>query len=370
MVRRVLVPTRSSSPITLPKNIASQVTALRKKIHQAEDPETLVKVCIAIDNLEDLIRRAGYQESTEAVRPANETRFEARWRLGQMLAKIEKQRGGRGQNSSQAGKSFFGNWLKDVGLDKNRASEAQRIGAIPTLEILRDKPFKEAAEQHILNTTQSLIDFAQPWWRLEARAQRHRTIAAAAEPVTETDIGTFPLIYADPPWRFETYSAAGGGRSPDQKYPTLSDEEIIDFKINGRPMREIAHRDAVLFLWCTPFNEPLAQRVMERWGFAYKSSAAWVKEDGGRLQIGMGQIFRNAHEVLLYGSRGDVTGPVEIPLSVFKYPRGQHSAKPPEIRATIERMYPAFSDCRLEVFARGFVQGWTTYGFEANRAAA
>jgi N6-adenosine-specific RNA methylase IME4 len=58
------------------------------------------------------------------------------------------------------------------------------------------------------------------------------------------------------------------------------------------------------------------------------------------------------------------------PTSVFTYPRGEHSAKPPEIRGVIERMFPDFDEStRLELFARGDkVPGWTVYGLEAQPA--
>ena len=63
--------------------------------------------------------------------------------------------------------------------------------------------------------------------------------------------GPFSLIYADPPWRFDVYSGNGLERTPDRHYPTLTDREIADFTINGRPVSKIAHKDAALLLWCT-----------------------------------------------------------------------------------------------------------------------
>ena len=52
--------------------------------------------------------------------------------------------------------------------------------------------------------------------------------------------------------------------------------------------------------------------------------------------------------------------------SVFEYPRTEHSAKPPEVRAAIEKMFPDFDEnSRCELFARGQTPGWTSVGFEA-----
>jgi N6-adenosine-specific RNA methylase IME4 len=102
------------------------------------------------------------------------------------------------------------------------------------------------------------------------------------------------------------------------------------------------------------------------WGFTYKTQAVWVKNKSG-----LGLVFRNKHEVLLYGTRGKMPGPQYQPLSVFAFPRGRHSAKPPEIRAEIEKMYPDFdARTRLELFARETVAGCTPYGLESHNAAA
>jgi N6-adenosine-specific RNA methylase IME4 len=102
------------------------------------------------------------------------------------------------------------------------------------------------------------------------------------------------------------------------------------------------------------------------WGITFKGSAVWVKMKDGKLQRGMGLVFRNTHEILLYGTRGDMPGPQHQPASSFLLPRGKHSAKPPEIRKNIERMYPDFDEkTRLELFAREQVKGWTGYGYEA-----
>lgn len=150
---------------------------------------------------------------------------------------------------------------------------------------------------------------------------------------------------------------AGKGRTPDQHYPTLTYDEIKDFTLGDKPVCEIAHKDAALFLWCTSANIKLAIEVMESWGFTYKAHAVWVKN-----KLGLGYVFRNKHEVLLYGTRGNIPAPQYQPPSVFEYPRGEHSAKPPEIREIIERMYPDFSARnRLELFARDKAE---SYGFE------
>ena len=196
----------------------------------------------------------------------------------------------------------------------------------------------------------------------ESRKAKHLEIEEAARSeIRENVVGPFPLIYADPPWKFETYSEKGLSKAPDQHYPTLTYDEIKAFEVDSVSVKDIAHKDAALFLWCTSSNIPMALEVLEAWGFEFKSSAVWVKDKSGT-----GLVFRNQHEVILYGTKGKMPGPQFQPSSVFSFPRGKHSAKPDEVRKAIEKMYPDFdSRTRLELFARETVAGWTPYGFEA-----
>jgi N6-adenosine-specific RNA methylase IME4 len=340
-----------------------QIGKIRRALSTVQTVENALKLMGMADAIEEAMGAAGYRKNTAVMRPINEARFEARWKLGQLLDELQNKKPGARTDLtlSRVGTGFRA-YLREIGLDKNRANECERIGAIKPRDKLL-KAFSETEREGVLNTVDSMFDFARPFWKIKRRSQRHRKIKqAAANASAPEKLGPFPLIYADPPTPFETYSESGGGKSPAQHYPTMTWEEIEDFKIYGKHLEDIAHENAMLFLWCTSSNLKRALRVMEMWGFEFKASAVW---DKGKQ--GTGQIFRNWHEVLLYGDRGEVPGPVIVPPSVFRFPRGEHSAKPPEIRKIIEQMYPDYdADTRLELFSRDSVPGWTHFGFEAN----
>ena len=344
-----------------------QIAELRARIVEETDCAKAVGLVAMADSIETAMANAGYRRQTETIRPANEARFLARWKLGRLLATVEREQTAGLMHGDEAplsrpGTTGFRAYLAEIGLNKNRANECERIGAIPEDKL--GNAFQEAAKERALNSVKSMFKFAQPFWKIEVRKTRHRKIqeAAATEPAK---LGPFPLIYADPPTHFETYTE-GSYRGPNQHYPTLTWAEIENFTICGKRVSEIAHADAMLFIWCTSSNIPFCLKVMEAWGFAFKASAAWDKGVQGT-----GLIFRNMHELLFYGSRGDVPGPVYVPPSLFRFPRGEHSAKPPEIRAEIERMYPAYdADTRLELFSRSTAPGWTHFGFEAHQREA
>lgn len=297
---------------------------------------------------------------------AFEIRKRAERRLGEIMAEQPKAQGAResGTNRGTTRVSEKPASLADAGIDKNLADRARKSCAIEPGEF----------EALIARGREDIYRSAE---RAAAskiiRKEKHQAIATKARAGLVLDSpGPFSLIYADPPWRWGHFgetdreSESGKGRTPDQHYPTLTYDEIKMFRVQGKAIAEVAFKDAALFLWCTSANMPLALDVMAAWGFTYKAHAIWDKQ-----KTGLGLVFRNQHEPLLYGTRGNMPGPQFQPASVFSFARGRHSAKPPEVRTAIEKMFPEFDAAmRLELFARETVEGWTTYGFEADDRVA
>jgi len=338
----------------------SRFDEVRQSLEVATEPMEVRQIEIKLDAIEGVMRQSGLYQ-VEEIRPVNETKMRARWKLGRLLRVAKRGHAGRpGKNEFRGG--TYLSMITDLGMVKSRALEAERIGDLPVEQLERAFADSKAAEPPILTTYGELVERARPYWYAAQRKERHQTIAAEAVALNTDDWGPFPLIYADPPWKFETYSDMGLERTADQHYPTLTIAEIIAFQVGKRTIPEIAHESAALFLWCTSSNIMRAMMVMHEWGFEYKTHAVWVKD-----RTAQGLVFRNKHEVLLYGIRGKMPGPQYQPDSVFVYPRGDHSAKPVEIRAEIERMYPDFDRrTRLELFARDTTPEWSSYGYEAS----
>lgn len=193
------------------------------------------------------------------------------------------------------------------------------------------------------------------------RADRSRT--ARIEKIEEISAGNkaldtsrrFPIIYADPPWRYELPAMGGTNRSIENHYPTMSLEEIC-----ALPVADLAADDALLYLWATAPKLPECLRVIEAWGFEYRTHLVWVKD-----KIGMGYHARNQHELLLIAKRGDMPPPRpgEQPSSVIEAPRTEHSAKPPIFAEIIERLYPEVG--KIELFCRSPRRGWEAWGNQA-----
>jgi N6-adenosine-specific RNA methylase IME4 len=174
---------------------------------------------------------------------------------------------------------------------------------------------------------------------------------AAREPAPIQSVGPFPVLYADPPWRYE-YSESST-REVENNYPTMSLDEI-------KALNVPACDDAVLFLWATSPKLEEALEVLNAWGFAYRTCMVWAKD-----KIGMGYYARQRHELLLIGKRGNlpVPDPEDRPDSVVMAPRTEHSEKPEVFYEIIERMYPTQE--RVELFARHERNGWAAWGNQA-----
>ncbi len=159
------------------------------------------------------------------------------------------------------------------------------------------------------------------------------------------------LVLADPPWRYDF--AETDSRQIENQYPSATVDEIIAHK----PETE---QDCVLLMWATVAKLREAFEVMDGWGFEYKTHAVWDKE-----KIGMGYWFRGQHELLLVGTKGQASPPdaENRVSSVFREPRGKHSAKPQCVYEWIEAAFPERT--KLEMYCRAPREGWAVFGNES-----
>ena len=189
--------------------------------------------------------------------------------------------------------------------------------------------------------------------KADRRAQRELDLASKQVALPNQHYG---VIVADPEWRFEPYSRETGmDRAADNHYPTSATEIIAE-----RDVPSIAADDCVLFLWATVPMLDDAMDVLKAWGFKYKSHAIWDK-----VHIGTGYWFRNRHELLLVGTKGDVPAPAmgDQFASVMTIARKEHSAKPEQFLELIEQYFPNLP--KIELNRRGAPRpGWDAWGNE------
>nr|WP_136252854.1 MT-A70 family methyltransferase [Ningiella ruwaisensis] len=163
----------------------------------------------------------------------------------------------------------------------------------------------------------------------------------------------YPLIYADPPWRYET---ATENRKIENQYPTMSIDEICELDVP-------AADNCILFMWVTTAMMEKCFDVLKSWGFKYRASAVWDKQ-----KMGMGYFFRVQHEFLIVATKGDIPTPEPQNRfrSIFSTPSTKHSAKPEQVIEAIEKMYPELE--KLEMFCRSPREGWNVWGNQSDAA--
>jgi N6-adenosine-specific RNA methylase IME4 len=175
--------------------------------------------------------------------------------------------------------------------------------------------------------------------------------------------GTYSTILIDPPWRFDNRT---GKMAPEHKrlrrYRTMSMAEIA-----ALPVGKYAATPSHLYLWCPNALLPDGLKIMEAWGFTYKTNIVWykIRKDGGPDGRGVGFYFRNVTELLLFGVKGSLRtlAPGRRQTNVILSRKQEHSRKPESTHEIIEACSPG---PYLELFARERVPGWTCWGDEVD----
>jgi N6-adenosine-specific RNA methylase IME4 len=181
----------------------------------------------------------------------------------------------------------------------------------------------------------------------------------------------FGAILADPPWHFKRYSEKHSeksrGRAPQDHYSTMTDADIA-----AMPVADLASDNCVLFLWAVWPKMDIAFRVIDAWGFTYKTCAfCWLKGDPYRLwadeqtpSMLMGYWTRSNSEACLLATRGKPSRQDAGVRQGIIAPRREHSRKPDGIHERIERLV---AGPYLELFARAERPGWTVWGNETTK---
>lgn len=316
-------------------------------VQRLMDAEKALSFAVGVDQVKLLMNVAAAQEvfakrqklGEEVIGYAHAIKTRALAKLGELLAAMEKasggQTGGRAKkiDGTRAAPSISTATLSDLGVDKKTSAIAQQLAALP-----------EAVREAIAQREDTL-----------AQARRRQKAEEIRKVVSLPD-AKYRVLYADPPWSYNDKADAGSVQSggAEMHYPSMTIKELCDL-----PIPTICEDHAVLFLWVT---SPLlfeCAAVVKAWGFAYKASFVWDK-----VKHNMGHYNSVRHEFLLLCTKGSCTPDVvKLFDSVQSIEKTTHTTKPKQFREIIETLYPHGK--RLELFARGQVEGWDVFGNQA-----
>lgn len=149
----------------------------------------------------------------------------------------------------------------------------------------------------------------------------------------------YKTILADPPWGVPSLRGINNKRSAESHYKLMS----LD-RIKAMPVNDLADENSHLYIWIPNGLLQEGLDVIKAWGFTYRSAIFWVKP-----RLGLGNYIRNASETCLFATRGKAPVKFKGQPNWMFCPQQEHSQKPEEQYAVIERLsYAPY----LELFAR------------------
>ena len=146
----------------------------------------------------------------------------------------------------------------------------------------------------------------------------------------------------------------------ERHYPTMELEQITVL-----PVKELADKDAILFLWTTLPMIQEALQVIKAWGFEYKTTAfVWVKlaRHSNGIFWGLGYWTRSNVEICMLATKGHPKRVAKNIHQVIISHVEEHSKKPAEARRRIEALMGDVP--KIELFARRPTRGWDVWGNE------
>jgi N6-adenosine-specific RNA methylase IME4 len=199
------------------------------------------------------------------------------------------------------------------------------------------------------------------------------------------------IILADSPWSFsDTLEMSKIKRGAKANYDLLDTRAIKNL-----PVESIAADDSVLGLWVPSSLLQDGLDTMKAWGFRQTQTVVWVKIKKkpldflrkeikkyyfdvntvdsnlesfnleNTLGFGLGRLFRQTHEICLFGVRGKIYDKLKnkSQRSVHFSVNTKHSAKPDILHDQLDLMFD--NTClKVELFARRARKGYLCAGNE------
>ena len=171
----------------------------------------------------------------------------------------------------------------------------------------------------------------------------------------------YDVIYADPPWRYQDKKCNGACAL---HYDTMKIQDIKDL-----PVKELAAKDCVIFMWITYPMLKEGIELMEAWGFKYKTIGfQWIKlnKSGKGKFFGLGRWTRGNTEACFIGVRGKPSRKSNSVSRIIEESVRAHSQKPEVVRDKIRELMGDELNY-IELFARQHYEGWDCWGNEVGK---
>lgn len=296
------------------------------------------------------------RQKLEEAQAISEAVLDAEVRLGELMAMIPKVKGGQPYQKKstldtavQSKQPTKAEIIEQAGFTVKQAQRFETLAAHP--EIVEQAKAEARENDDVVSRSLALNMI-----KAKHKEERERTIQ---ERIEKPHVGSYVdiyhtgkkyrVVYADPPWSYGDKQNIDGLGGAEKHYTTMPLDEICKIPVP-------TEKDAVLFIWVTsPMLEDVF-KVINAWGFKYKTSFVWDK-----VAHNMGHYNSVRHELLLIATKGSCVPDVKKLFdSVVSIERTEHSKKPSKFREIIDTLYPVGE--RLEMFAREAPEGWDVWG--------
>ena len=290
-----------------------------------------------VDDVKDVRDKAEavrkYAESAglglQALNDAAELKLRAERKVGEMILAMKLHGGSRGETTVT---------LDDLGITKDQSSRWQKMAKLP--ESLFERHVAEVRESGEELTTAGVLRLAN-----QQRTKRKpktggdsdgdQPDAGVVETLGELVAGDqrFGCLYVDPPW-------------PSGVETVMTVDQLAKL-----PIGKLAAESAHLHLWTPSPRLFDARQLIAAWGFAYAGVFVWTRPNGTRTDY-----WRDAHELLLLGVRGEAAFADKNVASWLSTGRPRGDRKPARIRTLLESVSPG---PYCELFTSREAAGWT-----------
>lgn len=340
---------------SLPQKKSPQETALVKlsQIERLLEEASTLSEIKQVVNMGEAARQCAKlaKMSTADCNKYAALKLRAQRKAGKMLEGLEKSKGGRPENSDQAGRSLsaYSSLLIEETIPPTTARRWQTIARI-------DPKFFDARIDEILSDDM-VSELTTAWllaeWKKSSRQdeiqEQWDEIKSSPPPDPK---GTFGVISLDPPWPYGTEYDPEGRRAANP-YPEMSLEQIAALELP-------ADDDCILWLWTTHKFMRHSFALLDGWGFRDVAILTWEKS-----RMGLGSWLRSQTEFCIMAVRGSPKIDLTNQTTILHGELREHSRKPDEFYAMVESL--CLSGSRLDFFAREARPGWCAFGNDTER---
>lgn len=168
----------------------------------------------------------------------------------------------------------------------------------------------------------------------------------------------YAVIYANPPWMYKHHNIfILADKTFTENNPNCYSQPWATEDIMALPVENLCEDNCVLFLWTTTPILPEALKVVNAWGFNYKTLFTWEKTNEGCR----GYWFKTCTEHLIIATKGNVKAFGSNIRNCYHEPKWKYGRKPEYFYRLMEQVAKGK---RIELFARSYRKGWDVWDME------